>query len=263
MLLNREGRFIANIVASGVKIEDGKCPQFAAEFVIKLEWADNVWQETQPEEISAWFTLRNKDGAINKIGCESIIKALGWDSRSFSALNQADFSEVEVQIVTRFEDDQNGKSRLRVKYLNHRDYEGGSVSKADPNALRALDAECGSLLRATFGGTAAKTPAARPTATPSPGNGQTTPTTPTAGKSPLDAAKANAWAAFKAANEARADTEIPDVWRAAIKAFLPGKLSKDWSEREWNEFTRCRFERPVVTSPVGNEPEFKDDDIPF
>jgi hypothetical protein len=263
MLLNREGRFIANIVASGVKIEDGKCPQFAAEFVVKLEWVDDVWQETHPEEISEWFTLRNKNGALNKINCESIIKSLNWDGRSFTALNQADFSQVEVQIVTRFEPDQNGKSRLRVKYLNPRDYEGGGVSKADPNALRALDAECGSLLRATFGGTGAKATATRPTASPSPGNGQTHPATPTAAKSPLDTAKANAWAAFKAANEAMPEAEIPDVWRAAIKAFLPGKLSKDWSEREWNEFTRCRFERPVVTSPISDEPEFTEDDVPF
>ena len=247
MQLNREGTFKARPVEWGVKIESGKCPQFCCQFETEYELnTDGGWNDVQPERITAWLTLRNKNGSANEINLRTLRDTLGWTDGKLSTLNDGDWSNVLAQIVTELET-YNGKEQLRVRYINPEGFEGGTggVKKADPQAIRDLDREFGPTIRATLATSSAPKTAAKPS------------TKPVA----TDTAAMMAWKKFNAEAPTDApESDIANQWKKAFATYFPGKKRDDVTDKEWAMFMDDGFKIPVV--PAG-EGTVQESDIPF
>lgn len=152
MFVQSEGIYRAYPAAWAVEQVKSGAVQLAVQFSItdvkeKGEW---VVME-QPEEITGYFYIVKKDGTLNDRQIQSIKDALGWDGVSFANLASGDWSGTQVQITVGSEVYE-GKKRLKVQWLNHRDYEGGGgVGQTDPQIVSSLDTRFGSALRATAG----------------------------------------------------------------------------------------------------------------
>lgn len=76
-------------------------------------------------------------------------------------------------------------------------------------------------------------------------------------------AKRAAWDAFQAAHpESVGSPAMGDAWRAAVKAYFPGKVPEMITDDQWMRFAADGF-RPAPAQPPFSEPTFGADDIPF
>lgn len=235
------GRYIATPVEWTVGNSKNNLPQFVCRFGISqfndgTEWIDVSGQNL---EITGYFNLvYMKDGqqTLNQINIDQIKAALAWDGTSFGKLAELDWSGIEVQLYLQ-EEEYNGKSSMRIKYLNPRDYEGGGFQKADPQEIQSLDAKYGAMLRATNGnghGKPATKPATKPTAKPA--------AAPTGPAHPAEAAKSVAWKEYSLKVEAYG-REQPDgaytrekkqeVFRKIVAECFPAKDPKTLDAKEW------------------------------
>lgn len=249
MFLNREGRFIARPRVWGVKIEQGKCPQFAVTFDCLQEEIHGDWQICNGgEEITGFFTLIDGKGQPITFQLENIRDAFGWTDGKFSSLDQGDWSQTEVQIVCGYEE-YKGKNRLKVQYLNPRDYvSGADVKKADSSALKNLDAQFGPLVRAAIG--------VKPGANGKPAN---------PANSPAEQAKSVCWKKFLAKRTDTPAEERNEEWKKIVSGYCEGSDPKTLAADDWNKLGTLiqngKFD--PVASPIGDEQQFTGDDIPF
>lgn len=169
-LPDREGRFIARPVEWSVS-EQGE--NNLATFIVKFEtvqWFDDrdqTWYDV-PGEIVGYFYMEKKDGTANERTIKSIREAFGWDGIDLNALHNNDWSTTEVQLTLENETWQ-GKTRLKVKWLNPRDYAGGQFERAAPETVKAIGSRLGAKLRALGGAPVGSTaPAGKPKAPPPP-----------------------------------------------------------------------------------------------
>lgn len=253
---NREGRFIGRPVEWAVN-ESGKSklPQFVVKLSLGAEWVNGDWQACDPCEETAYLNLiYMKDGSpqVNEVNVGMISDALGWDKSSFESLNSGDWAQVECQVVLEAEE-YNGKTSVKVKYLNNLNYSGG-IKKKDAGELKSLDQQYGSLLRATTGATAKPAPAA------------------------ATSERVLAWKEL-ILKMPQSDEEVRKAkWKEAIAQFFgDGTDQKSLTDAQWKEFTAAlkshwspakgfditKRAKAPVTSPVSDTPEFKPDDIPF
>lgn len=152
MLISKRGTYLANIKAVSVESKDNGTAQaiimFDAESLIL---ANGDKEDAAGQGITGYFNLVTKAGKLNEINIRAIKDSLGWDGSSFSSLQDGDYAGVQVQIVCD-EEEYQGKSSMRVKYLNPKDYAGIGPKKADSVTLKSLDAKFGAMLRATTAG---------------------------------------------------------------------------------------------------------------
>lgn len=196
MLVEKDGIYLANPVNTSIEEKDTGSVQFTGFFncthilegreFVDLQGAQNIY---------AHLNIVTKAGALNDINVRSLKDSLGWDGASFASLQRDDWGDTQVQLVVGWEPDQNGVNKLKVKYINPKDYKpSGGVEKADPQVIQSLDAKYGSLLRA-MGGVKK--------AAPTNGNGS----------SPRDSmGKDLAWAAFQAKVDAYGREHPDEVW---------------------------------------------------
>lgn len=156
MLPNREGRFRAVIEDVGIS-ESGKPPKLcvALGFSLTSELTAQGWRDVTAENmaITGYFYLELNDGSINTFTVDQFKSALRWSGRDIQHLITA--KGIELQITLQNETYE-GKTRLRVKYLNPFDYEGGGV-KHDEDAMKRAQNRLGAKLRALSGGTSVPT----------------------------------------------------------------------------------------------------------
>lgn len=239
MLPDREGRFKASIVEHGVA-ETG--PNDLATFVCKFGLTDELingeWMPLGPEdaglEITGYFYLEQKNGAINTITVDQLKDAFGWDGRDPLWLQDSDFSQLVVQVKLEYEQYQsrNGmKTTLKVRYVDAADSGGrGGVPKADADARKSLSTRLGSKLRALVGGTPANAP--KPQGKP------TAPPPAKAATAPKPAAKTatmqQAWEAF--AKECPKNWTAKDVeseWFRVLGELFPDTQLDTLSPAQW------------------------------
>lgn len=230
-MLNHAGRFIAQ--PAEWTVEEGgqnKLPTFVCRFncVYQFNSETGEWDDIRHDDssITGYFYLFKKDGNENTRTIDDIKAAIGWDGRSFASLVGGAWGEVECQITTEFEE-YNGKTKLKLKWLNPRDYvHNGGLEQASPQLVQSLDARYGAKLRASAGPCApAKT--AAPAGVPA----------------NVDAAKRAAWNQFleawgKHVANVPADAQNRDVqWKALVGGAFGNRVATGAvSVNEWKAF---------------------------
>ena len=248
MIPNREGLFNAHAAEVGV---DETGPNKLATCIIKFklyeelqasgEWADCAADNF---EITGYFYLEKKDGSLNSITIDALKAALGWDGRDPFWLQETDLSQHAVQLKLAFEE-YNGKTRLKVQYLNPFGSTGtGGVTKADGAAKTAIRNRLGSKLRA-LAGPAQKPaqPAAPPNLPPAKPKAPPVPPTPAA-EAPApepaaapgpDGTMAQAWEEFikHCDGEKWTQDAVEQEWFRILAELFPGKQPDALSPTEW------------------------------
>jgi hypothetical protein len=256
MLPNREGLFNAHPVQIGI---DETGPNKLATCIINFK----LYEELQPSgewadcagdnfDITGYFYLEKKDGALNSGTIDSLKDALGWDGRDPFWLQETDLSQHPVQVKLALEE-YGGKTRMKVQYLNpFGSTGGGGVSKADDATRKSIANRLGSKLRATAGpaqapvkaagkptaGTTApvKLPPAKPKAQPA-APPAAAPTPVEAPADPQASDMNGAWSAFCAAYESMGPKGTPEdrerQWFTILSKLFPGRQPRELSPVEW------------------------------
>lgn len=167
MLPSKPGTYIASVKSVGIEQKDSGAVQ--ASIALDLDYLmgatpDENIEDASGQAITAYLFLTGKNDTgnkINEINVRSLRDALGWDGTSFASLQEGDWTDVKVQAVIE-NDTYNGKTSLKVRYVNPRDYAGGAgMKKADDASLKVLDAKFGGMLRAINGAKPGAKPASR------------------------------------------------------------------------------------------------------
>jgi hypothetical protein len=251
MIPNDEGRYIAQ----PRKWTLGKSKEGAVEFAVEFalsQWysdADGEWKDVATEGLSivGYFYPITKEGKINQFQYDSLCESLGWNGTALKDLQNGDWSKTEVQLVLQHEE-YKGKPQMKVKFLNPRDSNRGGMKEADPQTVMSLDQQFGALLRAS----ARQKAPAKPS-----GNGET----------PIPEAEQERRAAYRhliGKMDAGATKDAKDaLWKGTVADYFRGRPQLQVTAQEWREFVKNDCVRPVPVSPIGEEEQFKDEDIPF
>lgn len=164
--LDREGVFKALPMSWGLQAsEQSQSVALVVTFKITAQfdggsWLD--WTQFEDHEITGWFYIVKRDGQVNAATVENLVKSIGWTG---SLDLKAGPPEITCQITTAFEE-YNGKSSLKVKWLNPEDFTPGPKT-ADDATVKNLQARYGAQLRAAAASAAPKA-TATPKASPPP-----------------------------------------------------------------------------------------------
>jgi len=249
MIPNREGLFNAYPAELGV---DETGPNKLTTCIIKFklyqelhasgEWADCAADNF---EITAYFYLERKDGALNTITIDALKASLGWDGRDPFWLQETDLSQHAVQLKLAFEE-YGGKTRMKVQYLNPFGSTGtGGVTKAEGAAKIAIRNRLGSKLRAQAGPaqSAPAKPAAPPNLPPAKPKAPSMPALklpdapapqPAGAPSP-EATMAVAWAEFikRCDGEKWTQEAVEKEWFRILAELFPGKQPDQLTPADW------------------------------
>jgi len=243
-MLNRAGKFLATVNSIGV-VEDGpnKLSCAIVSYQMAYELVNGEWADVSAEdaELTGWHYLENRDGSLNTVNIDNLKAALGWDGCDVTWLQSVDPASLpRVQVVTAFET-YNNKKRLKVKYLNPENYEGGGggVKKSDIGGLKAIQNRLGSKLRALSGAPAnppkpAGAPKPPPVAKPAPA----APRPP----APAGCTKDEAWQALL---EARPN-EAEQWWSSLLQETFPDKSEEQFSPADWAKVREAAKETAKV-----------------
>jgi hypothetical protein len=250
MLPNDEGKYVARPKKWAVGTSKNGAVEFAVDFALTQFYNDAAgeWQDVTSEGFSivGYFYPISKDGNLVEMTVESLQESLGWSGTSLQELQDTDWTQTEVQLVLQVED-YNGRKQMKVKFINPRDYAGGSGIKADAAEVKTLDQRFGAILRAN--------PKAKKPQAPQTGNGQQV----------TEAEKERRLAYNKMKEKMGANLSkeaFADVWRAAASDYFK-KPQEHVGAAEWRKFVDDEFAKPQPVSPIGDTLEFKEDDIPF
>ena len=228
MIPNREGLFNAYPIDVGV---DETGPNKLATCIINFRLYEELqssgeWEDCSDAnfEVTGYFYLEKKDGSLNTITLDSVKSALGWDGRDPFWLQDTDLSHHAVQLKLAFEE-YNGKTRLKVQYLNPYGSTGsGGVTKAEGAAKTAIRNRLGSKLRAIAGpaqpataksAAPPKLPPAKPKVPPA--------SAPPSAPSPAPAPE----------REASGEATMEQAWEEFVKHCPPEKWDREAIEKEW------------------------------
>jgi len=258
MIPNREGLFNAYPADVGVN-ETG--PNKLATCIINFRLYEELqpsgeWADCSDEqfEVTGYFYLEKRDGSLNTITLDSLKSALGWDGRDPFWLQETDLSEHAVQVKLAF-DEYNGKTRLKVQYLNpYGSTGGGGVKKAEGTAKTAIRNRMGSKLRALAGPAqpATSKPAAPPKLPPAKPKAPAAPASapsPTPSVEPsAEATMEQAWGEFvKHCDPDKWDQQAVEAeWFRILAEMFPGKQPDELSPAEW---ATMRDEGPTKIIP--------------
>jgi hypothetical protein len=253
MIPTKAGKYIARPTQWTISESTNHCPQFVCGFAIIYGWNGSQWEDVTAQDLSitAYMTLFDRNGNPQEFNIDGLKDSLGWDGLSLVSLNETDWSGAEVQLVIQ-EEEYNGQRKMKVKFINPRDYVGGGgVEKSDPQTVKTLDQMFSGKLRVLNGG---KAP---PTKTATTGNGQ--PQITEAEKERRLAyntltGKMNPTSSKEAKNE---------MWKGTVHDYFKGKPQQQVTASEWRQFVKDDFVQPVPVNPIGEEEQFKEEDIPF
>lgn len=147
-LLDREGTFRAVPLSWG--LQDSKASQsIALAITYRIlaqrdgdDWHD--WRDYEDHEITGYHYIVKANGDVNTATVESLVKAGIWDGNP--DLNRMGPPDVACQIVVE-PDVYNGKTKLKVNWVNHVDYTGG-VKSVDEVKIKEISMQYGSQFRA-------------------------------------------------------------------------------------------------------------------
>lgn len=154
--LNQPGIYRGHVVEYGaVPAKESQAVAIALKFVVDealdpktQQWTD--WREFEPQEIDYYGYVVKKNGELNDTTIDQIMVSLGW-SGSFADFETDNLKLIPCQFKVDAEEYE-GKTRLKVNWLNPWDYAGGGIqNKADTGKLHELDTKFGARLRAKAG----------------------------------------------------------------------------------------------------------------
>lgn len=160
MKLDREGRFLGLAIEREWTQSENGVAGIAFKFRCDYEWDGNGWVglEEQPT-IDYYKYVEKRDGTLNVKGVEAMEKAFGMP-----LLDVVDGAAPDYVALTCNYEEYDGKRRLRVQWINHKDDAGGGgLQKADDATADAIRERLRPRLRAIARPVANKAPAA-PTA---------------------------------------------------------------------------------------------------
>jgi hypothetical protein len=249
MLPNDEGKYVARPKNWAVGTSKNGAVEFAVNFDLTLyqNASAGEWQDITSEGFSivGYFYPISKEGNLNDMTVESLQESLGWSGASLAELQDTDWTKTEVQLVLQLED-YNNRKQMKVKFINPRDYTGGNGIEADPAEVKSLDQRFGAILRAN---PKAKKPQAQP------GNGQQI----------TEAEKERRLAYNKMKEKLGANLSkeaFAEAWKGAASDYFK-KPQEHVGAAEWRQFVADGFAKPQPVSPIGEDVQFKEDDIPF
>lgn len=248
MLPNVKASYRARPMQWAVGESKNKAPQFAVEFALYEQWNGTEWAPCE-FDITGYFYLLKKDGSINETTVAALEDAFGWN-RTTGVKWLAQAGELpDCQVFCDYELYE-GQQKMKVKWLNPFDKTPtGGVGSSDPQEVQSIDAKYGNLFRAT----ARKTAAPSTTAPKANGNGTAV--------NPQAVAKREAWEAFKTANPGT-QADQGEGFKRAVHDYFAGKPPESLGADQWRQFQKDGF-RKLVESPIGEEQQFTEDDIPF
>lgn len=174
--IKNEGNYRGHILSSGVGLTKNEYPQLImevqAEEVHEQNETGGEWVPCEEpfETIVAYLVLVDSTGAITK-NAEQIQASLGWSGKSFSELNDTDYSDTTVQFRVEKNEYPPGTFKMQVSWLNPYDADPTrSITKLDKTALKNLNSKYGAALRA-FGKKTSTKAAAKPASTPKKSSG--------------------------------------------------------------------------------------------
>jgi hypothetical protein len=205
--------------------------QIVFQFTLTQERDGETWRSA-PEDwtIRTWQQLQKQDNTINERNVKDLRAAFGWPGDDpFWFENEMERHGLPpVQLVIAEEGEYQGRPDMKVKWINHHDYEGkasnGSLERASQDDRQAALAEIGAQLRALSGGGTTEAPARRlaPPPADAPATGMT---------------EQDAWDNLcnRAALEGIPDDERDGMWADAVRdAKTPGqKVNADLTARQW------------------------------
>lgn len=234
MLANRKGIFLATIGDKGVApTGPNNLTTFTALYHLNEELQGGQFVDVSSEgmTITGYHYIELKDGGLNQFTVDKLKEATGWDGRDVFWLEDALPADTVVKLELDFEE-YNGKSTLKVKWLNHKDDAGGGgVVKADAAGRAALKSRMSGKLLAAAGG--------KPVNTPKPAAGSK-PTLPP--KAPAKApakqqeivTSNDAWAEFtKGIKEGTDEAGVEKEWWRILGELFPNKDAEVFTSADW------------------------------
>lgn len=89
---------------------------------------DGEWTPIPPNDILAWHYLRKNSGELNTMQLHQFKEAFEWDGDDLRKLLRVAGMQCQVTIK---EETYQGKTRAKVKWLNHINYSGYSIATDD------------------------------------------------------------------------------------------------------------------------------------
>jgi hypothetical protein len=189
--------------------------------------------------------LIQKDGNLSERGFKDVQAIFGWPEWDWAKwdADPETFAGAAVQAVVETVAGDHGDFSS-VKYINPPGGGGAGMVKAD---AKGLAAKYGAKTRALLGGaparpgptpTAATTPPVAPvppvTMPPAKSAPKKRPAPPPAAAVAPTATMEDCWAAFCAANDGKAETELYDFWHASVKE-ITGKDQNTCTPEDWGK----------------------------
>jgi hypothetical protein len=253
MYANREGLFNAYPINCGVAdTGQNNLATVVIQFHLFEELVNGEWTDCSAEsmELTGYFYLEKRDGQVNTSAVDSLRAALGWNTDDPAWIQQTDLSHVPVQVKLANEE-YNGKTKLKVQFLNPYGSMAGSVPKGDEKTHQNIRTRLSAKLRAYMGGAPAPAPKPAPRNQPA----QTAPqkaTTPPAkqaqapatAKPPQttaprqgseQATMEEAWAEFTShcTGDQWTQEAIEKEWFSILSQMFPTKQPEQLSGTEW------------------------------
>lgn len=187
---DRDGRFRAYPTEWGVdETGDSKLATFICRWSL-TEWLGSEvgpdgkqspkwypYDSMQAEIVSYTYLEKKGNAGPNEIGISQLVKALGWNGYDFEALANTDWSQTCCQLAIE-NDTYQGKTKLKVQWIDHWDAEGTGVSgvrKGSAATISKMSERLGAQLRAMSATPVGPPP---PPGGPPPGGHATGPTGP-------------------------------------------------------------------------------------
>jgi hypothetical protein len=167
MWCDREGEYLAQIIAKAVKVFDSGATAIVCDFETEWIWNGTQWENSLSAMCRGNFFVIGKEGAVLTQSVERFVAATGWNG-DLEAVDHANFPRVKITVKA--EQGNNGRTYYKAAFIDPEDAPPGGGSKqlegASPDQIRATSRKYGALLKGIA--TKAKPAAAPPPAVPLP-----------------------------------------------------------------------------------------------
>ena len=129
-------------------VENGEGLKWVADIAVVEAWnpETKAWDDWSGHDlgITSFETLISAKGEVNKVTVENLRKSIGWDGVTLEKLSgDHDLIKFGTKHAT-----YNGKTSLRVAWMDHPEAEGRMLKPVDATAMKTIQAKFGAKLKA-------------------------------------------------------------------------------------------------------------------